>query len=175
MKKNNEKKIPASNYIKLGLIILVTILVAIFLRNSYISNQEYENGIPVIRDVVASEINSNEVYHYVRENENVVLYIGVSDDSNCRNLEKDLKDVITSRGLENVITYLNLTNTKKKSSFIKEFNKFYDTKLLGYPSFVLLNDGKVTDIITVKTGSKFSVDRVINFLERNNISSDLYD
>jgi len=175
MSNKEEKKITVGNYIKLGLIILVTVLIALFLRNSYISNQEYENGIPVIRDIVTSEINSNEVYHYIRENENVVLYIGVSDDSNCRNLETELKDVITKRGLENAITYLNLTNNKKKSSFIKEFNKFYDTKVLGYPSFVLINDGKVIDIVSVKTGSKLGVDRVINFLERNNITSDLYD
>ena len=175
MLKDKEKRIPVGNYIKLGLIILATVLLAIFLRNSYISNQEYENGIPIIRDAVVSEINSNEVYHYVRENEQVVLYIGVSNDKNCRNLETDLKEVITSRHLENVITYLNLTNNKKKSSFIKEFNKFYDTKLLGYPSFVFIEDGKVMDIMTVKTGNKISVDRVINFLERNNISSDLYD
>ena len=175
MLKKKEKSIPVGNYIKLGLIILVTILVAVFLRNSYLSNQEYEKGIPVIRDVVVSEINSNEVYHYIRENESVVLYIGVSDNDNCRNLEADLKGVVTNRHLENVITYLNLTSTKRRSSFIKEFNKFYDTKVLGYPSFVLIEDGEVKDIMTVKTGNKLSVDRVINFLERNNITSDLYD
>ena len=175
MIKKKEREIPVGNYIKLGLIILATVLLAVFLRNNYISNQEYENGIPIIRDVLVSEINSNEVYHYIRENENTVLYIGASDDSNCRLLEKDLKDVITSRHLESVITYLNLTNTKKKTSFIKEFNKFYDTNVLGYPSLVLLNDGKVIDIVTVKVGNKLSVDRVINFLDRNNIASELYD
>ena len=175
MFKKKENNIPSGNYIKLGLIILATILLAVFLRNSYISNQEYENGIPVIRDTLVSEINSNEVYHYVRENENTILYIGASDDKNCRLLEQDLKDVITSRHLESVITYLNLTNNKKKSTFIKEFNKFYDTEILGYPSFVLINDGKVIDIVTVKVGNKLSVDRVINFLDRNNIASELYD
>ena len=103
------------------------------------------------------------------------IYIGVSNDNNCRNLETELKNVITSRSLENTITYLNLTNNKKKSSFIKEFNKFYDTKLVGYPSFVFIEDGKVIDIVSVKVGSKLGIDRVVNFLERNNINSDLYD
>jgi len=175
MFKKKEKKIPIGNYIKLGLIIIVTIVVAIFLRNRYLSNQEYENNIPIIRDVLVSEINSNEVYHYVRENEKVVLYIGVSNDENCRNLEEELKSVITERNLENTITYLNLTSEEKKSSFIKEFNKFYETNLLGYPSFVLIEDGKVIDIVTVKAGTSLSIGRVVNFIERNNITSDFYD
>lgn len=175
MSKEKNKKISTANYIKLGLIIILTVIGVILIRNSYLSNQEYENGIPIIRDVLVSEINSNEVYHYIRENENVVLYIGVANDKECRSLEENLKQEITDRQLESVITYLNLTNNKKKSSFIKEFNKFFDTKLLGYPSFVLIEDGKVKDIITVKIGHELSINRVINFLERNNISRDTYD
>lgn len=175
MVKKKDKKIPVSNYVKLSLIIIVTLMACFFLRNSYLSNQEYENGIPIIRDVLNSEINSNEVYHYVRENTTTVLYIGVANNSSCRKLEEKLKDVITERKLENVITYLNLTNTKNRSSFIKEFNKFYETKLLGYPSFVFIENGKVVDFITVKEKNDLDVNRVINFLERNNINNELYD
>ena len=175
MVKKDITKIPASNYVKLGLIIIVTLVACFALRNTYLSNQEYENGIPIIRSVLTSEINSSEVYHYVRENNDAIIYIGVANNSSCRKLEEELKDTILDRNLENVITYLNLTNTKNKSSFIKEFNKFYDVKLLGYPSFVFIQNGKVVDYITVKEDKNMSVDRVINFLERNNISSELYD
>ena len=175
MVKKKENKIPVSNYIKLSLIIILTLTACFLLRNNYLSNQEYENGIPIIRSVVTSEINSNEVYHYVRENLSTVLYVGVANSSSCRKLEEDLKTVITERNLGNVVTYLNLTSTKNRSSFIKEFNKFYETKLLGYPSFVLIENGKVVDFITVKEGNDLDINRVINFLERNNISSDLYD
>ena len=173
--KKNKNKIPFSNYFKLGLIIIVTVLLAVLCRNYYLSRIDYENSISIIRDVLVSEINSDEVYSYIRENENVVLYIGVIDDENCRNLENDLKSVITSRGLENRITYLNITNDKKKTSFIKEFNKFYGTKVLGYPSFILFDEGKVKEIVTVKVGDDLSIDKVIDFLDRNNISTDIYD
>lgn len=169
------KKIPVSNYIKLCLIIVVTLTLCFVFRNNYLSNQEYENGIPIIRDVLSSEINSSEVYHYVRENNDTLLYIGVANNKSCRKLEEELKSVIAERELENVITYLNLSETKNKSSFIKEFNKFYDIELLGYPSFVLIENGKVVDFITVKEEKNMSLKRVINFLERNNITNDLYD
>lgn len=175
VKKEEKNKVPVGNYIKLCLIIVVTLGACFALRNGYLSNQEYENGIPIIRSVLASEINSNEVYHYLKENDDTVLYIGVANNKSCRKLEEELKNVITDRNLENVITYLNLTNTKNKSSFIKEFNKFYDIKLLGYPSFVLIKNGKVVDYITVKEENNIGIDRVINFLERNNITNELYD
>lgn len=172
---SKKKVIPISNYIKLFLLVVLTILLALGLRKIYISNTNYEKSFSVIEEVLVSEINSSEVYNYIRENDNAILYIGVSDDDNCRNFENEFKSVVTSRGLENVITYLNLTNNKKRSSFIKEFNKFYDTKILGYPSIVLIRDGKVTDIVTVKTGSKLDLDDAIKFLDRNKITSDIYD
>ena len=175
MVKKKDIKIPAGNYIKLILIIIVTLIACFIFRNVYLSNQEYENGIPIIRDVVSSEINSSEVYHYIRESDATVLYIGVANDNECRELEEDLKDVITDRGLENVITYLNLTKTRNRSSFIREFNKFYDVKLVGYPSFVLIENGKVVDFITVKKGNDLTINRVINFIERNNITNEIYD
>ena len=172
--KKDKKIIPISNYVKLVLIIIVTIVGAFILRDRYMAQEKYEKGIPVIRDYINSEINSSEVYHYIRENDDVLLYIGVSDNNNCRSLEEDLKNTITKNGLENRITYLNLTDEKKKDSFIKEFNKYFDTKLLGYPSFVLFEGEEVKEILTVKTGDSLSIDTVKEFFKRNNISSD-YD
>ena len=173
-KKKNEK-IPVSNYIKLFLLVAVTCCLALICRNIYVSNINYNNSIPVISDVLKSEIRSSEVYNFIRENDNTIIYIGVSDDSNCRNLEEELKDVITDRGLEDEITYLNLSDNKKRETFIKEFNKFYDTKLLGYPSFIIFEDGKVKDILTVKTGNSLSISKVTDFFDKNNLLSEYYD
>lgn len=175
MKKNKKEVIPTSNYIKLIFIIIVTVIITIALRNAYISNKNYENEIPVIRDYIISEINSSEVYNYIRENENTILYIGSSDSTECRNLEEKLKDVIDKRNLTEKITYVNITKEKKKASFIKEFNKFYDTKVLGYPSFIIFNDGKVVDILTVKEKGKLTIKEVTEFLDSNKVYIDSYD
>ena len=171
---SKKKVIPFSNYIKLSLIVVLTIIGAFICRNLYVSNINYQKSISIIRDVLVSEINSSEVYNYIRENDNAVLYIGVVYDDSCRSLEKELKAVITEQKLENTITYLNITDNKKKSSFIKEFNKFYGIKLLGYPSFVYFEDGKVKDLITVKTGNNLKISEIEDFINRNNLK-DLYD
>jgi predicted bacteriocin transport accessory protein len=171
-KKNNKEKIPVKNYIKLFLIIIVTVFLILVVRNLYISSRDYELNIPIITESVISEINTDEVYHYIRENENAILYIGVASDTNCRNLEKDFNEVIKTRNLENIITYLNITKSNNKSKFIKEFNKFYDTDLLGYPSIVIFEEGEVKATLTVKTGKELTIDEVIKFLDDNEVVSD---
>ena len=70
---------------------------------------------------------------------------------------------------------MGLDRLQKKNTFIKEFNKFYDTKVLGYPSFIIFEDGKVKDILTVKVDDKLRLTEVIKFLDSNDITVDNYD
>lgn len=170
MKKNN-KSIPISNYFKLALIIFITVFMTFVLRNWYINSRNYELSIPIISNTLINSINTDEVYNYIRENENTVLYIGVADDENCRNLEEKFNEVITDRDLEDTIIYLNITKVNNRKNFIKEFNKFYDTELLGYPSLVIFEEGEVKAILTVKTGKSLDIEDVIEFLDSNDVAS----
>ena len=65
------------------------------------------------------------------------------NENSCRTLEKEFGLLIKEKSLENSITYLNIGNEKKKASFLKDFNKFYNTKALGYPSLIYFYEGKV--------------------------------
>ena len=138
-------------------------------------NKLYEENIPLIRNYVTSEINANEIYNYVRENADPIIYICTSSNTNCREFEKEFGPMVKNRGLEDKITYLNISDVKKKSTFIKEFNKFYDVKLLGYPSLVIFEEGKVKDILTVKTNNSLNIKTVMEFFEKNSVSLDYYD
>lgn len=170
--KKQKKNIPVYNYIKLGIIVVVTIFAVVVLRNWYVGKTNYELNIPIIKDTLVNEINTDEVYNYIRENENAILYIGVVSNKNCRSFEKEFNRVIVDRNLQYEITYLNLSKAKNKSKFIKEFNKFYDTNILGYPSLVIFEEGSVKNIITVKTGKDLNVKDVIKFLDSNSIVDD---
>lgn len=170
--KKQKKNIPVYNYIKLGIIVVVTIFAVVVLRNWYVGKTNYELNIPIIKDTLVNEINTDEVYNYIRENENAILYIGVVSNKNCRNFEKEFNRVIVDRNLQYEITYLNISKAKNKSKFIKEFNKFYDTNILGYPSLVIFEEGSVKNIITVKTGKDLNVKDVIKFLDSNSIVDD---
>lgn len=171
-KSSSKEKISVMNYVKLAIIFLITIFSLLLLRNWYISGRNYELNIPIIRDTLISEINTDEIYNYVRENENSILYIGVVDDEACRSFEKEFNSVILDRKLENTITYLNITKSSNKKKFIQEFNKFYDTNLLGYPSLVIFEEGKVKATLTVKIGKLLNIDRAIDFLDSNHVVSE---
>lgn len=170
-KKISSKKIPISNYVKLVVVVGITVFIAFILRNLYISGRDYELNIPIIRETLINKINNDEVYNYIRENEDAILYIGVVSDENCRNFEKEFNKVIKERSLEDTITYLDITKAKSKSKFIKEFNKFYDAELQGYPSLVIFEEGKVKAILTVKTGSDLKLENAVKFLDKNSIVS----
>lgn len=168
MKKKKKDIIPVSNYVKLILVIIVVVLGVFALRNIYLSNEDYNNSIPVIRDSVVREINSKEVYNYVREDNDAIIYVGVADNKLCRKYEEELKKIIKKYFLEEEITYLNLTDLKSTKSFIKEFNKFYDSKLKDYPSIIIFKDGKVVDIFTVSDENNM-YQKTIDFLLDNEI------
>ena len=170
--KSKKSYIPISNYVKLVLIIIVALLGIFIFRNVYLKNKLYEENIPLIRNYVISEINTNEIYNYVRENAEPIIYICTASNTNCREFEKEFGPIIKARELESRITYLNISDVKKKSAFIKEFNKFYDVKLLGYPSIVIFEEGKVKDILTVKTDNSLDIKLVTEFLDKNSVSLD---
>ena len=153
MGKKENKKIPFSNYIILVLVVIAVVFGSFLLRNWYISSVNYELNIPIITETLLNEINTNEVYNYVRENENAILYIGVVNNEECRSFEKEFNEVINERSLQDTITYLNITKTKNKGKFIKEFNKFYDTTLQGYPSLIIFEEGEVKAILSVVSSS----------------------
>ena len=173
--KNKTSRIPIANYIQLFIIIAVTLVGVFIFRNVYLKDRLYEESTPLIRNYIISEINSNEIYNYVRENGELIIYVCTSDNKTCRDFEKEFGPYLKDKGLERKITYLNLKSLKKKSSFIKEFNKFYDTKLLGYPSIIIFEEGKVKDILTVKADSELSFEKLKDFFKKNSISSGEYD
>ena len=57
--KKQKKNIPVYNYIKLGIIVVVTIFAVVVLRNWYVGKTNYELNIPIIKDTLVNEINTD--------------------------------------------------------------------------------------------------------------------
>jgi len=170
-KKKAEKKVEEmnlfSNYIKLFVLFALTVFAVLFIRTVYLEKQNYELNIPVISETVQKEINRNEIYNYVREYPNALIYVGSVRDSNCRTFEIDFNQIIKKNKLEEEITYLNLEEEKGTKKFFQEFNKFYDSSLRKYPSIIAFKEGKVAEILEVPTNNQYSSSIVQEFLDRN--------
>lgn len=169
IKKNDSKKLIAG-YIKLGFIFAVTIFLVLLLRTWYLNRVNYELSVPIIKETLTQEINSNEIYNYIRENEDSIIYVGVVTDQGCRNFEAIFNEIIKDKHLENTITYLKLTEDVNIKKFVKEFNKFYDTNLKKYPAIIVFEDGKVKDILEANK-NELTRNDVRIFLNNNNITS----
>ena len=169
-KKEEQTKKLVSGYIKLGLLFVATIFLVLLLRIWYLTGVNYELNIPIIKETLTQEIHSDEIYNYIRENENSVIYVGVVTDTECREFEKLFNEVIKEKHLENTITYLNLTEEDNIKGFLKEFNKFYDTDLKGYPSIIVFDEGEVKDLL-VADKNKLTKENTIEFLDNNDVVS----
>lgn len=168
--KNNEKK-PLKNYLILLLLFAIGIGITLYLCRWYKVIDQEKKQTPVIRGTLTNELYSNELDAYLVEYPSSVLYLCTSDSMKCRNFEKHFKKYINNNGLGEYIVYVNLTNTNQEE-FVKSFNDKYSSKkkiTTSYPALVVLNDGKISDIIQTKKDKKLTVKDTKEFIEENNI------
>ena len=162
-----KRKIKSSNYIKLAIIFIFVILAVLGFRNIYLSRQTNDLNTPIIRDVISKELMSNEIENYLKENEDALIYIGISSDINSRNVEKRLKKYIKNNDLKDTIVYLNLTSEKNIKVFFETFNNHYEYKenINEYPSFIYFKDSKIKDVLS----GDITLNQFKEFLNINNI------
>lgn len=168
--KQYERNIGVKNYLIIGLIFLVAIVVTVYLCNVYSVYQESKLEIPVIRGTL-SEITSEELEHFISENPTVLLYICTASDESCRNYEKDLKKLVTRKELQNELIYLNIS-LDEKETFVKTFNETYTSRVKltnQFPAIIALEEGKTVHILQPKNNERLTISKTQQFIELHKI------
>ncbi len=168
--KQSERNIGVKNYLIIGLIFLVAIVVTVYLCNVYSVYQESKLEIPVIRGTL-SEITSEELEHFISENPTVLLYICTASDESCRNYEKDLKKLVTRKELQNELIYLNIS-LDEKETFVKTFNETYTSRVKltdQFPAIIALEEGKTVHILQPKNNERLTISKTQQFIELHRI------
>jgi len=147
----DKKKVPVSNWVKLVLIFVLVIGFALFIRRWYINSNNLEMQIPVVSDVLTSEVRLAEIYDYINENDPALIYFESSSDSDCRKLEKNLIPFFKDNSLEDVVVYINLDG-EDIETFFKEFTEFYGYRgeIESVPTFIYFEEAKVDNVLTGK-------------------------
>ena len=168
---NKTNRIPTKNYIICSLIFLVIIVLSLVTYFVYDNQKKLESKIPVLRGKVL-EITIDSVNEYLKENDNILLYVGVADDRNSRDLEEEMIPMVDKGVVK--ITYLNITDVANKKEFYDSFNEEYSvgSKLNSYPALVYIADNKINAIIQ-KENSALTISDVKVFL--NNTLGDRND
>ncbi len=173
IKKNNpeEKKIiPVKNYIILGIMFFIVVILVLYLCNLYHVYDEHQREIPIIRDTL-SEIQSDELEHYIMENPTTVIYMCTAENQSCRDFERNFEKLIKKNNLQDSIIYLNLSGVDQ-DEFVKNFNIHYSSKVTltkNYPALVAFEDGKVRSILQEGKNEHLDISETEHFIEMQQI------
>lgn len=147
--KEEIRVVPLKNYFIVFAIFVATIFCVFLLRYWYISYEEYQLTIPILKDKI-TEVTVNELDTFLAENLDPIVYIEVSEDENSREVAKDLIDVVKERNLTERVVYVNLSSVENKDAFFADFTAKYmdDKKLEYYPSLLIFSEGKVVAFVS---------------------------
>ena len=168
MKNDTLRKIPMKNYIILGGVILVTILILYYFYMWVDVYKESKINIPII-DKYMTVINYNELDNYLVENPDTIVYVSVLEDETIREFEKELKDKYRNNEIKNDVLYMNITNDLGSKSVKNEMvSKYYlnSLNITDVPCVLVFNDGVLNSIYSVKDND-YNIDKFVIYL--NNI------
>ena len=157
-----------NNYIILIIIFCSCIGLTLYFCKWYEVYNNYKKETPILSGTI-TEITYDDLDHYVVDASNVIVYMCIPEDDNCRNFEKKFKKYIKKKELGEDIVYLNLSGLDS-SQFLNDFNTKYNYKfkLRGYyPTLISFRNGKVDDMLQGNEKRTITISKVEDFFETN--------
>lgn len=154
-KKNELRKIPTKNYFILLVIAICTVILTFYINawiKTYKDNLYSES--PLSGKV--KEVNINELKEPFYEINEVILYVGYTNDEKLYNEEKRMLKLIKKKDIADKVVYLNITSDSDYQSILeKRFgNERYSVKRA--PMFIYITDGTTEEIVNVKKVNKLT-------------------
>ena len=112
MKKDDLRKVPVKNYVILGVVIVVTMLILYYFYLWVDVYKDSKINIPIM-DKYMTVINYNELEDYVVENPNTIVYVSVLENENIREFEKKFKNKYKIKAVNRDLLYMNITEDIK--------------------------------------------------------------
>lgn len=167
--KDIEKTRTIRNYILLIITCLITVAITLYFCKCYYVYSDSIKETPVIRGTL-SEITSEELDHYVKENANCVVYVCTASNPKCRSFEESFIKLIKKKNLQDSIIYLNISNTDQET-FTKTFNEKYNYKVkltTNYPAIIIFEESNVSALLQ-EPENNLTITKAKQFIELNKI------
>ena len=168
MKKDELRKIPMKNYIILGVVIVVTMLILYYFYMWVDVYKESKINIPIM-DKYMTVINYNELDNYVVENPDTIVYVSVLENDKIREFEKKFKNKYKNNLIDNDVLYMNITDDiRDKSVKNGMVNKYFinGLNITDVPCVLVFKNGMLKSIYSVKDND-YDIDRFTIYI--NNI------
>ena len=147
------RKIPFKNYIYYVLLIIVTILLTLFLSNSYLDKKKKESEFYNY----SNKITWKELDEFIIENPDAILYIGNKYDNGNKDFEKQLEEKIEELNIKEKIVFINFNNKLSNKLNLKYKLNINANKL---PVIVFFNEKLIKSYYYVS--DLYSIDYLIN-------------
>lgn len=170
-KKENstKKRIPVKNYVVLGVIIILTLLITLYLCSWYRQYSENKITEPIITDTLR-EVEYNNLNTVLKERDVLIMYMCTTDEDICRNFEKQFASYVKDNNLTEEIIYLNLGYSMDEDELLSKVYNNYKSdslvkKVYTYPTLMIFNQGKIVDVLSSSSKDKITIKQVEEFLE----------
>lgn len=143
------------NYVKLGIIIFVTVVLTLSASNLYRNYDNNKINVSYISSYV-NVINYNELSDTIREmSSNSFLYVGYTGNKEVYSFEKKLKKVIKNEQLEDNFYYVDVTEKLNDINMVDEFNSLVgiiDSETIIFPAVIYFKNNMPVDYVDSKNG-----------------------
>ena len=165
----NKKEKPIKNYIVLGSIIIVTLLIALYSFSWYKQYEETKINTPIIESTLRA-VEYNNLETVLKERDVLIMYMCTTNEDVCRSFEKKFVNFVKENNLTEDIIYLNLGYNQDENNLLeKVYNKYKSDNLVkkvyNYPTLIIFNEGKIVDVLSANKKDKITIEKVKQFLE----------
>ena len=146
-----KRKIPTKNYLILGLISIVTVVLLYYFYSWTVAYKETKLNKRMM-DAYMEVINYNELDNYLVESPDTIIYVSVLENEEIREFEKKFKDAFKKKEIENSVLYMDITNELKDEKLKQEMQTYYklnDIDITNVPAIVVFSGGKLKSIYAI--------------------------
>ena len=156
------KRIPLKNYFILGIILVSSIFIVLYINKLYLSTKNNDN----ILNGFIKEIKTQEIDNYIIENPNFIIYLGYKNNDN-KSFEKKFKKLVTKYDLQKDIVFIDISQFNDET-FNKFCKKYADKLLEKDSSLIIVDNQKVIDVLDITKGNN-DIELVKMFFKKNGV------
>lgn len=165
MKKNGN--ISIRKYILLGVILLLTISLSLYLYFWYLEYINNKNTKTVFYDNFQN-IQYNELDDFLVENKDAIVYFAGEQNEESRRFEKKFNKLISKYFVNYHILYLNISEELKNNSIYKDIKNKYGVNV---PYIIVFKDNEIISKYNIKSNN-YNVDLLKDYLVNEGIIND---
>ncbi len=161
------RQVPIKNYIKLGIILLISILLLFYFYLWYKTYEQNQLNTPIM-DKYLQVINYNELEDYLLDNKTATIYVSKLQDKTIRNFEKQFKRLTIDNSLKDKILYLDLTEELKNNQISNTIKSKYNLTSSELPIILHFQDNSLKDTFSIKD-QNYNLQTIEQYLYQNKI------